>query len=83
MALPWVHLPTMESLFPLVLGVLHSGPAGHQNQMLWELLLPIPDSHAGEPDMVLSTLIPTGKPLQYNYFSVCGSPNQLVGVLII
>ena len=36
--------------------------------MLWEVLLLIPDSHTGEPDMALSTLIPTGKPLQYNYF---------------
>ena len=34
-----------------------SSPIGLQNQMLWGLLLPLPDPQAGEPDRRLRTLL--------------------------
>ena len=63
--------------------LLHSSPAGLQSQMLWGFLLRMPDPQAGDPDMGLRTLTLVGKPLQYNYFPVCGSPTQWVWDLIM
>ena len=46
--------------------------AGFQNQMLWELIFPVQESLATEPNLELRTLIAVGDPLQYNYSPVCG-----------
>ena len=54
------------SLSPVEL--LYSSPAVLQNQMLWRLLLPIPDPQTGESDVELRTLTPLGDPLQSFFF---------------
>ena len=51
--------------------------------MLWGLLLPMPDSQAGELDVELRSLTPWGETLQYTYFPVCGLPTWWVWYLII
>ena len=51
--------------------LLRSSPAGLQSQMLWGLLLRMPDPQAGEPDGELRTLTPVGELLLYNYSPVC------------
>ena len=43
-----------------------------QSQMLWGLLLLMPDPHAGESEVGLSTLPSVGESLRYIYFLVCG-----------
>ena len=48
------------------MGLLQLNPGGLQSQMLWELIFPVPEAWAGEPDMGLRTLTPVGEPLQYN-----------------
>ena len=55
---PCVQSPRVESLFPQVLW---SCPAGLQSQMLWGLLLPMPDPQAVKADMGLRTLTPVGE----------------------
>ena len=70
-ALPWVlvHMKTcawplrVESVSPRPAQILHSSPAGLQNQVLWGHLLLMPDPQTGEPDMGLRTLTPVGEPL--------------------
>ena len=61
------------SVFPSFVELLHSSPTGLQGQMLWGLLLPMPDRQVGVPDMGFGTLTPVGEPLQCSYFPVCGS----------
>ena len=63
--------------------VLQSSPTGLHSQMLWELLLLMPGTQAGEPDMGLRILTLVGKLLQYNYSPVCGWTTQGVWDLII
>ena len=60
-----------------------SSPAGLQSQILWDLLLPLPDPQAGEPDVGLSTFAPVGELLWYNYFPVCGLPTWQVWDMIL
>ena len=68
----------VESLSLSPVKLLYSSPAVLQNQMLWRLLLPLPDPQTGEPHVELRTLTPLGDPLQYSlfffFFLVCGSP---------
>ena len=47
--------------------------SGFQNQMLWELIFPVQESLATDPNLELRTFIAVGDPLQYNYSPVCGS----------
>ena len=42
---------------------LRTKPAALQKQMLWGLLLPLPDLQAGEPDVGLKTFTPVVEPL--------------------
>ena len=81
-ALPWdpvhmkafVHLSRMESLFPPVqMEFLHTSPSGPQHQMLWRLLLPMPEPQVWGPDVRLRTLTPVGEPLWCSYFPVSGT----------
>ena len=67
-----VPLPS-PSVSPRPVQLLHSSPAGLQSQMFWA---PPPDDRpqAGEPDIGLRTFNLVGKPLQSNYFPVCGLP---------
>ena len=62
---------------------LQSSPTGLQSQMLWGLLLLMPDPQTGESDLGLITLTPVGEPLWYNYFPVCGSLIWRVWNLIV
>ena len=71
------------SVSPSPVELLQSSPSGLQSQMLWGLLLPMPDPSAGEPNVRLRALSPVGDLLQYNYSPVCGSPSQVVWDLII
>ena len=68
----------VESLSLSPVKLLYSSPAVLQNQMLWRLLLPLPDPQTGEPHVELRTLTPLGDPLLYSlfffFFLVCGSP---------
>ena len=41
----------------------------------------MPDPQAGEPDVMLKTFT-LGKPLQYNYFLVSGSPTGGYGIYV-
>ena len=61
--------------------VLRSSPAGLQSQMLWGLLLSVPDPQAGKPDVGFRTLTPGGETLWQNYLPVCG--RQWIWNLII
>lgn len=56
---------------------------GLQSQLLWALLLLLPDPQAGEPDMGLRTFTPVGEVLWYNYLPVCGLPTWHVRGLIL
>lgn len=58
------------SLSPV--GLLQLSSIDLQRQMLWELIFPVPDPWAGDPNMGLRTLSPMGQPLQYTYYPVCG-----------
>ena len=71
------------SVSPSPMEFLQSNPAGLQSQILWGLLLPLPDPQAGEPDMGLRAFTPVGELLWYNYLPVCGSPTQHVWDLIL
>lgn len=86
--------PSRKSLLlPLVMGTLHGcsvcfpqshgapsvKPCWPLNQMLWGLLLPMPDSQA---DVGLRTLTCVGEPLQNNYSPVYESLTHVVGDLI-
>lgn len=51
---------------PSPMGLLQLNPGGLQSQMLWELIFPVPEAWAGEPDMGLRRLTPVSEPLQYN-----------------
>ena len=64
--------------FPQSCGAPALEPHWPQSQMLWELLLLMPDPQVEEPDLGLRTLTPVGEPLQYNYFPVCQLPTQWV-----
>ena len=65
------HPPGVESLSSPV-ELLCISAAGLQYQMLWGLLLPMPDHQAGEPDMGFR------EPLRCSYFSFCWSPTLWV-----
>ena len=58
------------SLFSSSVELLHSSSTGIQQQIVWEILLPVPDR---EPDVGLRTLTPVGECVQYYY-----SPNLWV-----
>ena len=74
----------VEFLFPPVLwSSCDQAPLAFKAKCSGELLLLMPDIQAGELDMGLGTLIPVGKPLQYNYFPVCGLPTSWVWDLIL
>ena len=50
--------------YPLVLwNSCSQAPLAFKSQMLWELLFPMPDPQAGEPDTALRTLSHVGEPL--------------------
>ena len=66
------------SISPGPVELLHTSPTDPQHQMLWGLLLPMPDSQAWGPDVGLKTLTPVGESLYYSYFPVCGLPIQWV-----
>ena len=79
---PFMCSLRVESVFPQSCGASALKPHWPQNQMLWGLLLLMPDPQVEEPDMGLRTLTPVGEPLQYNYFPVCKLPTQWVWDLI-
>ena len=54
----------------------YSRHAGLQGQMLWELLVSVPDPQARESDMGLRTLIPMGELLQCNCFQPGGTSGK-------
>ena len=60
---------------PIPVKFLWSNPT---DQMLWGLLLPMPDTQAGKRDVGLKTFTPMGKHLWYNYFPVYGLPTEQV-----
>ena len=71
-ALPWfpvvmkpcMHPPEWSLCFPLVLwNSCSQVPVAFKSQMLWELIFPMPDPQAGEPDTGLRTLSHVGEPL--------------------
>ena len=70
-AFPWdpVHMesfmcpPRVESVSPSPVELLHTPLTGLQCQMLWGLLLPIPELQSGEPDVGFRTPTPMGEPL--------------------
>ena len=51
------------SVSPSPVEFLLSNPTGLQSQMVWGLLLPMPDPQAGESDVGLRTFTPVGEPL--------------------
>ena len=53
---------------------LRLNPTGLQSQILWGLLLQLPDPQATKPYVGLRTFTPLGELLWYNYFPVCGLP---------
>ena len=71
---------TGVSVSPSPVKFLQLSPGGLQSQMLWGLLFPWSDPHAGEPDMRLRALTPVEKLLQCNYFPVCGCPPRIYGI---
>ena len=77
---PCVHPPRMEFVSPSPMEFLRSNPADLQSQILWGLLLPLPDPHAGEPDMGLRTFTPVGELLWYNYFQFVSHPPGVYGI---
>lgn len=50
-------------LSPSPVELLQSSPTVLHSQMLWRLLLLMPDPQAGEPNVGLRTLMPVGQPL--------------------
>ena len=53
-----------QNLFPpSPVELLHSSPAGPQSQMLFGLLLPMPEPQTGEPNMGLRILTPVREPM--------------------
>ena len=54
------------------IGLVQSSPTDFQSQRLWWLLLLMPDTQIGKPEMGLGTLIPIGELLKYNYSPICG-----------
>ena len=56
-------LSQKESTSPSLMELLSTSPVGSQCQILWRLLLPMPDSQEWEPDIGLRTLTPMGEPL--------------------
>ena len=66
-----------------------SSPADHQSQMLWGLLLPMPEhptptpTQTVYPDVGLRAVTPGEESLGYNYFPSWGSPTWWVWDLII
>ena len=71
------------SVSPSPVELLRSNPICIQSQMLWGILLLMPDPQAGVPDVGLRTLAPMEKPLWFNYFPVCGLLTQQVWDLIV
>lgn len=59
--------------FPQSCGAPALKPHWPQSQMLWELLLLMPDPQVEEPDLGLRTLTPVGELLRY-YSPFCGFP---------
>ena len=57
-------------------------PTDLRSQVLWGLLLLMPDPQTGKPDVGLRILTPVGEPLWY-CFPVCGSPTWWVCDLIV
>ena len=51
------------SVSPSPVEVLQSNPTRLQSLILWEFLLPLPDSQVGKPDVRLRTFTPVGGPL--------------------
>ena len=51
------------SVSPIPVEFLRSSPTGLQSQMLWGLLLTMPEPPTGEPDMGLKMLTPVEEPL--------------------
>ena len=71
------------SISPGPVEFLQSNPTAFQSQLLWELLLPLPDPQSGKPDMGLRTFTPVGEFLWYNCFPVCGLATRRVWDLIL
>ena len=51
------------SVCPSIVEFLESNPIGLHSQMLWGLLLPMPNPQAREPGVGLRTFTPVGEPL--------------------
>ena len=79
----WAPSQCGVSVFPSPVEVLQSNPAVLQSQILWGLLLLLPDPQAGKPMLGLRTFTPVGELLWYNCFSVLGSPTWRVWGLIL
>lgn len=60
------------SLSPV--GLLQLSSIDLQRQMLWELIFPVQDPWAREPNVGLRILTLVGEALQYKYSLVCGWP---------
>ena len=80
--LPWIMGPFhgRSVCFPQSHGAPSVKPCWPSNQMLWGLLLPMPNSQAG---VGLRTLTCVGESLQNNYSPVYESLTHVVGDLII
>ena len=70
------------SVSPILWSSLHSSPSDFQSQMLWGLLLLMPDLQIGYPDMGLRMLTPVGELMWYNCSAIHGSPIRGVWDLI-
>ena len=66
------------SVSPSAVEFLQSNTVALQSQILWGLLLPLPDPQAGKPGEGLRTFNPEGELLWYYYFPVCGLPTWQV-----
>lgn len=73
----------VEYVYSIPMEILNSSVNVLQSQMLLGILLLMSDPQVGKPDMGLITLTPVRKPLQYNYFPICGSPTQQVWDLLM
>ena len=68
------------SIFPSPLGFLKVSSTLLQSQILWELIFPLQEPQAGEPNMRLRPLTPLEEPLQCNYSPICRLPAQGYGI---
>ena len=71
------------SVSPSPVEVLQSIPTKVQSLILYEFLLPLPDSQVGKPDVGLRTFTPVRGLLWYKCLPVCESPTHQLWDLIL